>query len=429
MRLKSYFADTVEAAMSLAARELGEDALLVYSREAAPETRYLGGYEVVFAAGQPEAAQTRPAPPPDAGTLDPPPAAADPARPAASEQFGWASSALAELRNEIGGLRQDVAAHRRCLEDLVGSADRRAWRLLADWGAEPGLLPGVALAGRLLQADMDPEHVLDVIESVRDSVRAAGDDQQDGGGSQLWRASLERELTGRRAFDATLGEPGQRSVVVLTGPPGGGKSTVAMQLAAHATGRGLEPKLIAFEPGRLTAAQALRSYAAVLGAPFELARRADHLANLLASRNQDTFTIVDGPGVGSVSDDGAAQLAAFTSLPEVAVETWLVLPATLRSSDLRALVDRFEVYRPTRLVFTRTAETSHWGAVWSAAEWAALPVAFFCSGPRIPEELKAAGGEILVRNLLEGQATPGLEPVKRRSRAPLTARANASGRG
>jgi flagellar biosynthesis protein FlhF len=214
----------------------------------------------------------------------------------------------------------------------------------------------------------------------------------------------------------------------LTGPPGGGKTTVAMQLAAHATGRGLEPKLIAFEPGRLTAAQALRSYAAVLGAPFELARRADHLANLLASRNQDTLTIVDGPGVGSVTDDGAAQVAAFASLQQVAVETWLVLPATLRSSDLKALVERFEVYRPKRLVFTRTAETTHWGAVWSGAEWAALPVAFFCSGPRIPEELKAAGGDILVRNLLDSQATPRLEPAKRGPRGPLAERASASGR-
>src|SRR5512145_2969238 len=52
MRLKSYFAGTVEAAIALAARELGENAMLVYSREASPEARYLGRYEVVF--GLPE---------------------------------------------------------------------------------------------------------------------------------------------------------------------------------------------------------------------------------------------------------------------------------------------------------------------------------------------------------------------------------------
>ncbi len=56
MRLKSYFAGTVEAAMALARQELGPDAMLVQSRKATAETRYLGEYEVVFAvAPQPAA--------------------------------------------------------------------------------------------------------------------------------------------------------------------------------------------------------------------------------------------------------------------------------------------------------------------------------------------------------------------------------------
>ena len=50
MRLKSYFAGTVESAMCLARQEMGEDAMLVNSRKAPPEARHLGAYEVVFAA-------------------------------------------------------------------------------------------------------------------------------------------------------------------------------------------------------------------------------------------------------------------------------------------------------------------------------------------------------------------------------------------
>src|SRR5215475_14153896 len=48
MRLKSYFSGTVEAAIDLARRELGEEALLVNARPATPETRSLGAFEVVF---------------------------------------------------------------------------------------------------------------------------------------------------------------------------------------------------------------------------------------------------------------------------------------------------------------------------------------------------------------------------------------------
>src|SRR5882724_2572099 len=52
MRLKSYYAGTVESAIRMARQEMGEDAMLVNSRKAQPEARHLGAYEVVFAAAQ-----------------------------------------------------------------------------------------------------------------------------------------------------------------------------------------------------------------------------------------------------------------------------------------------------------------------------------------------------------------------------------------
>ncbi len=48
--VKSFFAESVQAAMEHARVELGTDALLLDSREAPPEARHLGDYEVVFAA-------------------------------------------------------------------------------------------------------------------------------------------------------------------------------------------------------------------------------------------------------------------------------------------------------------------------------------------------------------------------------------------
>src|SRR5580693_3073097 len=52
MRLKSYFAGTVESAICLARQEMGEETMLVSSRKTAPEARHLGAYEVVFASAQ-----------------------------------------------------------------------------------------------------------------------------------------------------------------------------------------------------------------------------------------------------------------------------------------------------------------------------------------------------------------------------------------
>ena len=48
MKIKSYFADSVEQAIQEARRELGTEAMLITSRRSSPETRGLGAYEVVF---------------------------------------------------------------------------------------------------------------------------------------------------------------------------------------------------------------------------------------------------------------------------------------------------------------------------------------------------------------------------------------------
>src|SRR5580704_12980686 len=63
MKLKSYFSESVEAAMQLARKDLGDEALLVNARPATPETRHLGAYEIVFgAAGGAQPVKSSPAP-------------------------------------------------------------------------------------------------------------------------------------------------------------------------------------------------------------------------------------------------------------------------------------------------------------------------------------------------------------------------------
>ncbi len=59
MKMKSYFARDVKAALDLAREEMGPEAMLIQSRKAPPEARHLGEYEVVMAL--PILGKTRPA--------------------------------------------------------------------------------------------------------------------------------------------------------------------------------------------------------------------------------------------------------------------------------------------------------------------------------------------------------------------------------
>jgi hypothetical protein len=53
MRIKSYFAPSVQSAISIARKEFGDEVTLVTSHTAALESRHLGDYEVVFAVDEP----------------------------------------------------------------------------------------------------------------------------------------------------------------------------------------------------------------------------------------------------------------------------------------------------------------------------------------------------------------------------------------
>jgi hypothetical protein len=93
MRIKSYFAESVEAAVAQARRELGSDAMLINSRKAPQAARHLGEYEVVFGLmdGREVRIDPSPAPVPTTAPLE--------ARPAAT------GSDISDLRKEIEELR------------------------------------------------------------------------------------------------------------------------------------------------------------------------------------------------------------------------------------------------------------------------------------------------------------------------------------
>ena len=59
MKIKSYFARTVEASMAAARQELGPDAMLLNSRKTPLESRHLGEYEVALGQCQEALAQMR----------------------------------------------------------------------------------------------------------------------------------------------------------------------------------------------------------------------------------------------------------------------------------------------------------------------------------------------------------------------------------
>src|SRR5687768_9917536 len=96
MKVKSYYADSIQSAMASASQEMGPDAILITSRRTNNETRGLGEYEVVFGLMS-ESEQARLQAPTEAQSQRPQAEPADP------------TSGMDAIRRELEAMRRTLA--------------------------------------------------------------------------------------------------------------------------------------------------------------------------------------------------------------------------------------------------------------------------------------------------------------------------------
>jgi flagellar biosynthesis protein FlhF len=380
MRLKSYFAATVEGAVNEARKELGDEALLVNSRKAPPEARHLGEYEVIFAAAQNAAAVT-PAPVPE-------PLPSIPGQP-------WER------------IVQEVADLRRQVERTASTLNRSAALANGGWGQEAEWADALA---ELVSADILPELAHEIVEGAR---RRTSPEAAAPGGlagkarppvdPDRLRAALTAEISARFGVDATLGRPGAaRRVVALVGPPGTGKTTTLVKLAATSGLTARRPaQILSVDTARIAAAEQLRVCAGILGVGFQVLETTRALVQALEEHRHKELILIDTPGLGPKDMDNASELAQFLATdPEI--DTHLVLTATTKTVDLTRAVERFDIFRPRKLLFTRLDETETYGAILNQAARTGTPLSFLAAGQQIPEDLEPANRERVV-DLLSGR--------------------------
>ena len=403
MRLKSYFAGTVESAMRLARQEMGDEALLVNSRKAPPEARHLGEYEVVFAVTPAVAPPLRP-------TVEREGEAGKDAAIAAARPVNRpANPAALDLANEVADIR-------RQLERMAAAVARSNSLHSGRQFAIPELAEAFAL---LTAAEVNPDLAISLTESLaarlvsdpfasRSCDEAGCEDQAESStstGSRRIRHALSKELRSRIKVAPELGSAGGKSprVVALVGPPGSGKTTTLIKLAAsHGMTSRRPTHLISMDCYRIAAAEQLRSYAAILGAGFSACDTVAGLAQTLDECKYKDLVLIDTPGHGpsdiSLSEDLARYLA---SRPDI--ETHLVLSCSTKSADLSRVVNRLERFRPARMLFTRLDETSTYGVILNEALRADLPISYLANGQQIPEDLEAATSQGIVDLILNGR--------------------------
>lgn len=353
LHIKSYYASSVPDAMEQARQQLGPEALLLNSREAPAEVRHLGEYEVVF------------------GTR----AEAMPQPPGTEELAG-----ITDLYRQIAELRNLVTRNASS-----GMVSRRfvAGAALIEAGIEP------ALAQELDEAIEHRIRKRSVLAFARPRT-----------GEEPAPLSPAEEVAEELAMRLEI-SPQLERITAIVGPPGSGKTTAIVKLAiTQGLLQGRAVKIYSADCHRIGAADQLRTYAGIMGVPFEAVEGSAALARGLDAAPDGALILIDTAGYGTrLLREVGSDIAGFLFRRQD-IDTHLALTASMNPADMRRIAADFEVFGYSKLLLTKADEANSFAAAICEIVRRKRPLSFVCDGQSIPEDIQAGSKDYLIASVV-----------------------------
>jgi flagellar biosynthesis protein FlhF len=188
-------------------------------------------------------------------------------------------------------------------------------------------------------------------------------------------------------------------VVCLVGPSGVGKTSFSAKLAVRY--RKELNKSVAWvcaDTVRTGGIAEARAFTEAINIPMQVAYSPRECSAIVESLSGTDLIIVDTPAANPRNEESIIETGALlTAVP--GRSTWLVVSAIAKETDLINVATAFSVFKPGALVITKMDETNSYGAVFNLALRTQIPLAYFCSGSRVLDDLHPAAASRLVQSL------------------------------
>ena len=204
---------------------------------------------------------------------------------------------------------------------------------------------------------------------------------------------VEREIT-----------PPHKKIMMFVGPTGVGKTTNIAKLAAryaYKLSRRYKVGIITLDTYRIGAVEQLMTYAKMMRLPIETVVDPTDFEEALNILRHSDYILIDTVGSSQHDKEKIEKLQSFLNIntfSEISVN--LVLSAVTKYEDLIDIYKNFSILPIDTLIFTKLDETKTYGNIFSLLLEVKKPVSYFSIGQEVPDDLIVANSDYLLKGIL-----------------------------
>ncbi|MBI4001805.1 MAG: flagellar biosynthesis protein FlhF [Nitrospira defluvii] len=223
---------------------------------------------------------------------------------------------------------------------------------------------------------------------------------------QLLRTVLLARVT---TAGPLLSTGGEQKIALFIGPSGVGKtSTIAKLATQYGIVEQRSIALITMDTYRPAAVEHLRLYAEVLGIELTVASSCEEVRAAIDQAREAELIMIDTAGFNPYEPIASQRWRGLLN-GAYPMEVHLVLAAGTRVPDLVVTTSQCVDVPSLRLLFTKLDETTGYGGIFEATHRTGVPLSYWGTGQRVPDDLVQARVDRLGDLLLGGQVrTPML---------------------